>query len=120
MLQIRLMAIALLTQEDGISQEAYDLLYDLLEGDDDITQCVEATDGRFYLPDGWVDEQAATPVGLGYMEKKLRAIGVGSDNIQTDNDGQLVVYTGQMLNEEGHIVDYEMSEDASGTQGMDG
>jgi hypothetical protein len=47
------LAIALLTQDDGISQEAYEILYEMLDGNLDITGHVEATDGRFYLPTGW-------------------------------------------------------------------
>ena len=47
------LAIELLQQDGGISQEAYEILIEMLDGDLDITQHVEATDGRFYLPDGW-------------------------------------------------------------------
>ena len=43
----RPVAIALLDDEEGICQAGYDEMYDLL--DDDIKQCVDATDGRFYL-----------------------------------------------------------------------
>ena len=43
----RPVAIALLDDEEGICQAGYDEMYDLL--DDDVKQCVDATDGRFYL-----------------------------------------------------------------------
>lgn len=57
--QIRLLAISLLNTEEGISEESYNLLtplMDLAGNCDDIMCGVDATDGRFYLPEGWVDE----------------------------------------------------------------
>lgn len=109
-MSVRLLAISLLTQDDGISQEAYDILYGLLEGDEDITQHVEATDGRFYLPEGW-EPQFEGMAGLPYLEQRIRTVLPAAD-IQTDNDDQLIVYTGLMLDEDGNVVDYEPSEDA--------
>ena len=52
--QLRQLALALLNDDNGISEEAYDLLRALLEehGLTDITDRVDATDGRFYLPHG--------------------------------------------------------------------
>ena len=47
---IRDVAIELLTQDGGISEEAYEILHEMLDGDLDITGHVEATDGRFYTP----------------------------------------------------------------------
>lgn len=98
---IRELAIALLTQEDGISEEAYTLMYEMLKGDNDITDCVEATDGRFYLPEGW--EGTPVEAALDDLERNIRAIIPGAD-IQTDNDDQLVIYTGLMLAADGRVV----------------
>lgn len=106
---IRQLAIALLTSEQGIPEEAYDLLYDLLEGDDDITGHVEATDGWFYLPEGWLDERAGQLPTYGEFEAKVQALIPGAD-IQTDNGDQLVIYTGLMI-DDGKIVDYVDPED---------
>jgi len=51
-LLIRRLAILILTDENGINQESYDQMLHLLnEEDADIIDRVEATDGRYYLPD---------------------------------------------------------------------
>ncbi len=51
--QLRKLAIALLDDDQGISEAAYDQLRPLLEEDGaiDIIEAVKATDGRYYLPD---------------------------------------------------------------------
>ncbi len=53
MSNLRKLAIALLDTEDGISEEAWTTLSEMLaEGDEnawDIIKLVDATDGRFYL-----------------------------------------------------------------------
>lgn len=107
---IRQLAIALLTSEQGINEASYNLLYDLLSvGDDDITHHVEATDGGFYLPEGWTDERAGQGQTLGEFEAKVKALIPGAD-IQTDNYDQLVIYTGLMI-DDGKIVDYVESDE---------
>lgn len=106
---IRQLAIALLTSEFGINEESYNLLYDLLEGDEDITGHVDATDGGFYLPEGWKDERAGQAPTYGEFEAKVQALIPGAD-IQTDNGDQLVIYTGLMI-DDGKIVDYVDPED---------
>ena len=46
--------IDLLDDEDGISEKAYDKLYEFIP--EDIRRVVDATDGRFYLPTGTSSE----------------------------------------------------------------
>ena len=53
---MRELAIALLEDEQGINSHAWDVLSMLLEaddGNDDIFNAVKATEGRWYLPEGW-------------------------------------------------------------------
>jgi len=51
-LLIRRLAVLILTDENGINQESYDQMLHLLnEEDADIIDRVEATNGRYYLPD---------------------------------------------------------------------
>ena len=55
---IRNLAIALLDDDNGISESAWNLLAVLLKKEgahnEDILNMVEATDGRFYLPESAV------------------------------------------------------------------
>jgi hypothetical protein len=46
--------IDLLDDEDGISEKAYDKLYEFIP--EDIRRSVDATDGRFYLPSSTIPE----------------------------------------------------------------
>ena len=50
--QLKQLALALLNDDHGITEQAYRILEALLNenGLTDITRRVEATDGRFYLP----------------------------------------------------------------------
>ena len=89
---IRNLAISLLTDDRGISKESYDLLLDLLDGDDDITNHVEATDDDYYLPEGWTGDDSAP--GFGYLERKVQTIIPSASFEKDDNDGQIIVYTG--------------------------
>jgi hypothetical protein len=52
---LRKLAIAILDDDHGISQHAHNALLDLstFTNLSDILNKVEATDGRYYLPDGW-------------------------------------------------------------------
>ena len=99
---IRDLAIELLTQDGGISQGAYEILHEMLDGDLDITGHVEATDGCFYLPDGWEPNPDQT-FDKNYLASKLQTIIPGA-TLETDNDGQIVIYTGLMLDDEGSVV----------------
>ena len=99
------LAIELLQQDGGISQEAYEILIKMLDGDLDITQHVEATDGRFYLPDGWEPNLDET-FDKSNLMSKVQAI-IPSAALEKDNDGQIVIYTGLMLNDEGCVVPFE-------------
>jgi len=99
---IRDLAIELLTQDGGISEEAYEILHEMLDGDLDITGHVEATDGCFYLPDSWEPNPNQT-YNKNYLASKLQTIIPGA-TLETDNAGQIVIYTGLMLNEEGSVV----------------
>ena len=50
---VRRLALALLTNDNYISQSSYDVLLEMMDtvgGCEDITDAVEATDGEFYLP----------------------------------------------------------------------
>ena len=57
---LRKLSIALLTNDNGITGEAYAILREELakdfEANKDIILAVEATDDSFYLPDGWDSE----------------------------------------------------------------
>lgn len=99
---IRDLAIEVLTQDGGISEVAYELLHEMLDGDLDITGHVEATDGCFYLPDGWEPNPDLT-FDKNYLASKLQTIILGA-TLETDNDGQIVIYTGLMLDSEGSVV----------------
>lgn len=99
---IRDLAIELLTQDGGISEAAYEILHEMLDGDLDITGHVEATDGCFYLPDGWEPNPDET-FDKSYLASKLQTIIPGA-TLETDNDGQIVVYKGLMLDDEGSVV----------------
>ena len=101
---IRDLAIELLTQDGGISQEAYEILHEMLDGDWDITGHVEATDGRFYLPDGW-EPNADQSFDKSYLMSKVQTIIPGA-TLETDNDGQIVIYTGLMLDDEESVVPF--------------
>jgi hypothetical protein len=96
---IRNLAISLLSDDRGISKESYDLLLDLLEGDDDITNHVEATDDAFYLPTGWKGDDSLP--GFGYLEKKVHAL-IPTASLEKDNDEQIVVYTGLKTSHSGY------------------
>lgn len=55
---IRSLAITLLDDEDGISSDAWDILNGILfdiGGCGDILQSVKTTQGKFYLPENWVN-----------------------------------------------------------------
>ena len=99
---IRDLAIELLTHDGGISQEAYEILHEMLDGDLDITGHVEATDGCFYLPDGW-EPDSGQSFDKSYLTFKVQTIIPGA-TLETDNDGQIVIYTGLMLDSEGSVV----------------
>ena len=99
---IRDLAIEMLTHDGGISQEAYEILHEMLDGDLDITGHVEATDGCFYLPDGW-EPNADQSFDQSYLASKLQTIIPGA-TLETDNDGQIVIYTGLMLDSDGSVV----------------
>ena len=99
---IRDLAIEVLTQDGGISEVAYELLHEMLDGDLDITGHVEATDGCFYLPDGWEPNPNET-FDKSYLASKLQTIIPGA-TLETDNDGQIVIYTGLKLDSEGSVV----------------
>lgn len=101
---IRDLAIELLTQDGGISQAAYEILHEMLDGDLDITGHVEATDGCFYLPDGW-EPNADQSFDKSYLMSKVHTI-IPNATLETDNDGQIVIYTGLMLNDEGSVVPF--------------
>lgn len=49
--KVRQFAIKALNDDHGINEESFLTLYSMLqqEGHSDILQCVEATDGRFYI-----------------------------------------------------------------------
>ena len=52
--QLRKLAILMLDDPDGINEEVYNELHSLLDTapvNEDITNMVNATDGRFYLPE---------------------------------------------------------------------
>jgi hypothetical protein len=54
--KIRSLALALLTSEVGVEEEPYNELYELMKlagNCGDIMRHVEATDGNFYLPEGF-------------------------------------------------------------------
>lgn len=104
---IRRLAIALLMQDDGISEAAYNLLHPLLSGDDDILDHVEATDGRFYLSGSWEDEHSSGPVLIGYLEEMALAVFGHGAALERDSLSQLVIYTGLMSGEAGHVVEFE-------------
>lgn len=55
---IRSLALSLMTKDNDISEESYGILRELLiqEGHRDIINAVDATDGRFYLPEDFDDE----------------------------------------------------------------
>lgn len=57
--QIRNLAIALLNDDNGINEVAWDLLWEQLIDHNciDITASVECTDGRYYLPEGWKEDK---------------------------------------------------------------
>ena len=101
-MKIRDLAIELLTQDGGISEEAYEILHEMLDGDLDITGHVEATDGCFYLPEGW-EPNADQTFDKSYLASKLQTLIPGAA-LETDNDGQIVIYTGLMLDDEGSVV----------------
>lgn len=101
-MKIRDLAIELLTQDGGISEEAYEILHEMLDGDLDITGHVEATDGCFYLPEGWEPDPDVMFDKI-YLMSKVQTIIPGA-TLETDNDGQIVIYTGLTLNEEGSVV----------------
>lgn len=101
-MKIRDLAIELLTQDGGISQAAYEILHEMLDGDLDITGHVEATDGCFYLPEGW-EPNADQSFDKSYLTSKVHTIIPGAA-LDMDNDGQIVVYTGLMLDSEGRVV----------------
>lgn len=101
-MKIRDLAIELLTQDGGISQEAYEILHEMLDGDLDITGHVEATDGCFYLPEGWTPDTDQT-FDKNYLTSKVHTI-IPSATLEADNDGQILVYTGLMFNDEGSVV----------------
>ena len=103
-MKIRDLAIELLTQDGGISQEAYEILHEMLDGDLDITGHVEATDGCFYLPEGW-EPNADHSFDKSYLASKLQTIIPGAA-LETDNDAQIVIYTGLMLDLEGSVVPF--------------
>lgn len=53
---VRKMVIALLEDDEGISAKGYEAMVDVVKRDyllDDVLARVEATDDRFYLPEGW-------------------------------------------------------------------
>lgn len=52
---VRKLALCLMTRDNDISEESYQYLLQLLDnaGHTDIIDAVDATDGRFYLPDGF-------------------------------------------------------------------
>lgn len=55
--KLRQMAIEVLNDDHGISQDAWLPLFELLEGNhDDIIQAVEAQDGRLFLPEDVADD----------------------------------------------------------------
>ena len=99
---IRDLAIELLTHDGGISQAAYEILYEMLDGDLDITGHVEATDGCFYLPDGWTPDPDET-FGKHCLMSNIQTI-ISGATLEADNDGQVVIYTGLMLDGEGSVV----------------
>lgn len=49
----RKLAISLLGDDDGVSEDSYNLMYDFL--DDDIKNLVDATDGRFYIKEDAIE-----------------------------------------------------------------
>lgn len=55
---MRLAVIATLSDDEGVSEEAYGHLCNVLDktGNADLKRHVKATDGRFYLPEGFVDD----------------------------------------------------------------
>ena len=104
MLKIRQLAIALLDDEEGISEQAYELLYDFL--DDDMKRQVDATDGRFYLPESFKDGEAPEneqDVQLSYLQNVVRQI-IPEAQFEYDNYGQLVIYTGLANDDENNFV----------------
>jgi hypothetical protein len=104
-LKIRQLAIELLTQDDGISEAAYELLVDFL--DSDMRRQVEATDGRFYLPENFKDGESPLEeqdVKLSYLENVIQQIIPGA-SFETDNFDQLVIYTDKMLDGD-TVVDF--------------
>ena len=99
---IRDLAIEMLTQDGGISEQAYEILHEMLDGDLDITGHVEATDGCFYLPDGWTPDPDEK-FDKHCLMSKVQTIIPGA-TLETDNDGQIVIYTGLMLDSDGSVV----------------
>ena len=109
-LKIRQLAIELLTQDDGISEAAYELLVDFL--DTEMRRQVKATDGRFYLPETFKDGESPLEeqdVKLTYLENLIQQILPGA-SFETDNNDQLVIYTDKMLDED-NVVDFVPNED---------
>ena len=53
---------------------------------------------RFYLPDGWQPDPDQT-YDESYLMSKVHTIVPGAA-LETDNDGQIVIYTGLMLDNE--------------------
>jgi len=55
---IRDLAIALLDDDNGINESAFELLGPLLfkTGNQDIVKCVDACEGRFYLKENTVEQ----------------------------------------------------------------
>ena len=58
----RALAIAILDDEEGTNEEAYNIMRDMLQetGNDDIANLVDATDGRFYLKEDAAKELRET------------------------------------------------------------
>jgi hypothetical protein len=109
-LKIRQLAIELLTQDDGISEAAYELLVGFL--DTEMRRQVKATDGRFYLPENFKDGESPLEeqdVKLTYLENLIQQILPGA-SFETDNDDQLVIYTDKMLDVD-NVVDFVPNED---------
>jgi len=55
----RELALLVLDSEDGISEFAYDKLFDLMKenGDDDIIAQVDSTNGKFYIGEDFAEQE---------------------------------------------------------------
>lgn len=112
MLKIRQLAIELLTQDEGLSQAAYDLLVGFL--DTAMSKKVKKEkNGRFRLPKNFKAKEVPVEdqdVHLSYLENIIGQIIPGA-SFERDDQNQLVIYTDKMRDDDDNIVDFVMRDD---------